>query len=52
MLGVLLSLVSRFTGVPLGSVLFGLGLVWLGWWLWREKMSGYKASILLGGENK
>lgn len=46
MLGVFLSLVFRFTGVPLGSVLFGLGLVWLGWWLWREKMSGYKASVL------
>jgi hypothetical protein len=30
MLGVFLSLVFRFTGVPLGSVLFGLGLVWLG----------------------
>jgi hypothetical protein len=44
MLGALLSLVSRFTGIPLGSVLFGLGLAWLGWWLWREK-PGYKDSM-------
>lgn len=42
MLGALLSLVSRFTGIPLGSVLFGLGLAWLGWWIWTEKMPGYK----------
>lgn len=48
-LGALLSLVIRFTGAPLANALFGLGLAWLGWWLWRENAAGERQPIIQGG---
>jgi hypothetical protein len=35
--GAILSLVLGIVDLPLDSVLFGVALVWLGWWLWSEK---------------
>ena len=35
--GASLSLVLTFTGLPLETVVFGVALVWLGWWLWSGK---------------
>jgi tetrahydromethanopterin S-methyltransferase subunit E len=32
----ILGLVSRFADLGIASVLFGVALAWLGWWLWRE----------------
>jgi hypothetical protein len=35
----LLGLMSRFADFGIASVLFGIALAWLGWWLWRERGS-------------
>jgi hypothetical protein len=36
-LGAILTLVLGIAELPLDAVVFGMALVWLGWWLWSEK---------------
>ncbi len=37
-LAAILGLVSRVVDLGISSVLFGVALAWLGWWLWRERL--------------
>jgi hypothetical protein len=37
-LGAILGLVSRIVGQGIASVLIGVALAWLGWWLWQERL--------------
>lgn len=37
-LAAILGLVSRIVDLGIASVLFGVALAWLGWWLWRERL--------------
>lgn len=36
-IGALIGLVSRFVGLGIPNILFGVALAWLGWRLWAEK---------------
>lgn len=37
MIGAPLAFVFSYVGLPLGGVVFGLGMAWLGWWLRSKK---------------